>query len=1149
MLLDRPAGRSSWATDAPPSRPDGIEPRTPFPFVGRSVELAALELGLTAVSRPQGSLFLVSGEAGIGKTHLATELANLARARGMSVHWGRCWEGGATPPYWPWIEVIRQILEDDVTATAGLGHHAQYLGQIAPEVAQASCAGTAPPPGDPESARFLLFDAVAALLRRSAAHRPMLVVIDDFHAADRVSVLLLAFLARTLAESPIQFVGTYRAHEASLTEGLVEPLAELARDARRVALRGLDAPDVGRLIEAIVGSRPDPRLVLDVSRVTEGNPFFVHEVSRLLVTSAGPPSDGSVPLRVPEGVRDAVLRRLKPLPPKSTTVLDLAAVLGRNFDVSTVALAAEIHQIEVVDALDEPVRHGLVEQLEPGRFSFRHALIREAVYGSLSPARRIRIHRAIAEALETASARDPDRYVSELAHHFLAAVPYDDDDRFVTYGIRAARDAMRRMAFEEAVGIYERILDALPSLAPDELRRCELLLALGEARAWTNDEAGCRIAAMQAAAIARQLNAPDLLARAALSVGSIVALKSTATSRCDGSEELLREALQAIPEDEPALRARILCRLALQGLSTGARTEARSLSERAVADARRSNDPETVAHSLIARHAVLFGPDHMGERCAIADEMLELATRLGSREFEMRGHALRATNLLDLGDMRGANEAIDRHRTLANETGDPFERWVSVMWRAGREFLDGRFDAAEVLSREGHEFAQAVPGLQAYEINGPMAYAAQTLLLQDARGTALPDPDVIRYFRERFPEVVAWRVALVLRATRLGRKLEVCDEIEALAARSFGDIDRGGTWLGAMTYLSEGVAFVEDRARAKLLYDLLLPYADRNVTISLVISRGSVSRFLGLLAATMGDVDSAIGHFEAALAMNRRMGARPHLAATLHDYGCMLTRLRAADRRARELLDEASALASEIGIVGLPERCAAVLDAIAPPDGAPRPVPSRPLDGDAFELSRAGRFWKLSRGETHVLLEDRKGFTYIAELVRQPERDVHVMELRALAAPPADHASSDDPSSVAVASKVGASFADDMIDVRARRDYQRRLSELHEQLARYENGGNPEDVLALREEITHVSRELARATSLGGRPRLGSDAERARINVRRAIHLALTHVAEVAPAYGAVLAGRIRTGMFCRYTNEHRPAARPARTDISPRRA
>ncbi len=908
---------------------------------------------------------------------------------------------------------------------------------------------------------------------------------------------------------------------------LREPFAEIARHARRLELQGLTADDVARLIETAAGRRPSAALTTDVHDVTNGNPFFVDELLRLLAMQGRlrPIEPVFASLPIPEGIRDAVRRRLEPLSANARTLLEIAAVAGRESDTAVLRLASGLDPMAVAETLEEPLEHGLLLPTEGsrGRFAFRHVLIQEVIYEGLPLARRLLLHRRLVDAFATLAAGNPELHVAELAHHALAAAPSGQDDDFVAHGIRAAQHAMRRMAFEEAVRLYERTIDATAHVPADERRRCELLLALGHAQEWANDPAGSRATAERAAAIARHLGASELLARAALGVGSVEALKLTASSRCDGAPALLREALAAIEASETATRARLQSRLAMHSLASGARQSGLQLSLQAIGDARSSADRDALVQALVARHAVLLGPDHLDERCTIAAEILDLAMTLGNREYAMRSHALRAANFFDLGDIPAADDAIAEHSRLADESADPFERWVNLMWRSARALLVGRFAEATRFSELALQLSQAVPGPHAFEINGPMTHVGQTILIQEARHDGVPEQDVIDRYRRQYPEVALWHVARLHRLTRLGLVDDVRREIDGLTGQSIVDFERNATWLPAMSFLAEAITLVGDRERAGVLYDVLLPYAHRNATVIMITSRGSIGRWLGLLATTLERHDDAAKHFEAALAMNKSMGARPLVAVTLLDQASgLLARGDAGDVvHARDLAREAHTLASDLGMPGLVDRCAGLLDSVADRPAAPAPA------GEGFHLTRDGQFWKLSRAGSSVLLKNAKGLVYLAELVQNPGAEIHVLDLVAAYARErtAGVGASDDEA------PPGGGYSESLLDRRARAAYQQRLASLGEQLAAAEASGDPEPVFALRQEITSLQREIARTTGLGGRARRSSDAERARISVTRTIRLALARIVDASPELGGELARSIRTGTFCRYVS------------------
>ncbi|MBY0274617.1 AAA family ATPase [Candidatus Binatia bacterium] len=906
-----PSNLVGWRAE-PLTASSSADPRAERAFVGRREELARLRGGIEVAARGRGSCALITGEAGVGKTRLVSEFAAEASHAGITVAWGRCWEAGGAPSYWPWVEVIRKLVA--AGELHDLGSHGLFLAQLVPDLAEPlGVAGQpAPTPSDPDSARFLMFDAIGALLRRSVRRAPLLVVLDDLHRADHASLLLLAFLARRLTDVPLLIVGTLRNDEGDVSPAAVEPLADAARNATRIELQGLHASDIERLLEATPAVPSRAALAARMHDATAGNPFFVDEILRSLAgRAAGWERSGTVELRTPSGVRDAIRLKLASMSPASVHALEVAAVIGREFDTSLVGRAQRQSASDVLAALVHPAELGIVAEVpgRPGRFQFRHALIRDALYEALPSARRIALHQQVGEAFESVADAAPDRHLGELAHHFLVAAAHGDD-RFVKHAMHAARRALARMAFEEAVTLYQRTLDALVHVDPDERQRCEILLALAEAEEWANDAAGSRDSFEQAADIARRLDATDLFVRAALGVGAVAARKFTATSRYESAPLLIREALRRLVDHAPGTEALLLSRLALHDLSSGARSEALRTSAEAVALARTSADLATLSEVLIVRNGVLFGPDHIAERLAIADEVIALGNQLLRNDLVMRGHALRFTVRFESCDIRGADHDLEQHQILAERSSDPFDCWANLVWRGARVLLEGRFSEAQQLAERAMSLVVNVPGLHGAEVNGPAAFAGQILLIADTATRELPCQAVATDYTDKFPEASAWRVVELLLQLRAKDLTALPITIDRLAANDFQDFERNGQWLCSMSLLAEAVAFIGDRTRASMLYSLLLPYEGLQGTASIVASFGPVSRYLGLLAATLDQWETAEEYFASAISSSCSMGASPHLAKTYFDDGRLLAARgdAAAIARGIDLLETARQL-------------------------------------------------------------------------------------------------------------------------------------------------------------------------------------------------------------------------------------------------
>ena len=1108
-------------------------------FVGRQRELAELRAGLEDAVGGRGRFFLVVGEAGIGKTRLAEELAREAAERGGVALWGRCWEGEGAPPYWPWVQVIRALLQgvpaEELRPAVGAG--APYLVPLVPELGERfrdlPALSTSP---RSEHARFYLFDAVATLLRSAAQRTPLVLVLDDLQWADAPSLLLLQFLAHELRDVRILLLGTYREVEVRQAPAVAEILGALGRDGHHVPLRGLGEEEVRRFLEETIGRSPAPVLVRAVHRETEGNPFFVDEIVRLLVAERAlerheDPSPGRFP--VPQGVREAIRRRLAPLPPPAREALALASVVGREFDLAILHRACGLDPEALLETLGPALAREIVVR-EPGgvgRYRFAHALIRETLYEELGPAERIRLHGQIGEVLEEVHRTDPTPHLTALAHHFLEAAPARGADKALVYSTRAGRHAAASLAYEAAAAHFQSALEVLGLARPgDERERCELLLARGDVQWKSGDGRGARETFQQAAEIARRIGDAPLLARSALGfAGEGSRLLWVRSEVVDQPRiELLEEALHRLGDGDPGLRAQLLARLAINLYWAPEPERVVALSEEAVRLARQLGDPRLLAAVLRARWIALWRPEGAAERLAIADEILHLGERTGDRELALLGHRFRIVGFLEHGDVVATDREIEAWAQIAGELRQPLYLTDLAMWRATRAIMDGRFADGEEQAQRAVELGQREPDVQPI-----LRHEIQTFLLHFHKGCL--DQLVGRSQpRTGVPATMFQRCARAFVWSETGRQAEARRELSALAKEGF-PLPRDGAWVVSMSLLSAVAAELNDRTSAAQLYELLMPYAGRvGIFAAGLACWGSVSYHLGLLASTLGRVADAIRHYEDAATVHERMGARPFLAWTQLAHARLLLTRDAGARRgeAAALLTSALATARELGMDGLVAKVRRLgLDA-APTAGA-----QEPADGEAV-FRNEGDVWTVIYAGTSVRLKHSKGLGDIAILLANRGRDIHVADLIAASAgAPPDPRSTPAADLVAQGLRVsrGAS-GDAVLDHRARADYRERLAGLHRELEDAERCNDEGRVARARAEFDFIAGELASAFGLGGRGRrAGSPIERARKAVASRIRFSLAHIARVHPTLASHLRRYIRTGTVCSYVVPDEP--------------
>lgn len=913
--------RDVAAPDAPPPP----RPAPDLPFVGRERELADLVAALDAAAAGRGSVYLVSGEAGIGKTRLVAELAGVAAQRGARVLVGRCYEGDGAPAYAPWIDALGTFAraQADEDLAAALGENAADVAALIADIRARFGHLPALPVMDPERARFRLFDGVARFLARAAQRVPLLLVLDDLHWADFSSLLLLQFVAREIGASRVLAVGTHRDLLLAREHPLLQTLGSMARVAasRRAALTGLGAADVGAFVRAVSGIEAPESVIASIHRDTDGNPFFVTELVRVLAASAALASPITGRLTIPPTVRQAIAGHLGAVSTGCARTLEAAAVIGREFDVPLLAavLRAELPDAAmrdvVLQAIDEALAVRLIEaadgqtpQARLRRYRFVHSLVREVVYEGLGTHRQSRLHGLVGEAMERLAPFEAAR-PSELAHHFANA---GASARAVDHACAAAEQATAVMAYEEAASSYELALGQLGAAGQGDRRRCELLLSLAWSRWQSNDAVRARAAAWEAAAAARTLGAAEILAAAALSYGD--SFRGFQIGVHDPElVELLESALAGLGTRASGLRARVLARLAVALFQVaGSEKRRNALSVESLRVSRRAADAGAELAALYSRHWAIWGPDSVADRLRAAEQMVGLAERLGDAEMSFHAHRFRFMDLLEDGAIAPLDRELALCEQLAGRLRQPYYRWYVDTFLALRAFLDGRFDDSERLAQQAAEVGQRAQNQNVMQILGVQIFA-----LRREQGRLAELGDAIRGFVASYPNIPAWHAALALVCAETGDQTGARAELEHLAPDDFAALPRDTFWLGSMAGLADVCAVLGDAEHAAVLYELLRPFESLNGTLAPgAACNGSTARVLGRLSATLGKWERARRHFERALQKNGRLNAPHFVAHTQTQYAEMLlARGDAGDRTpASALLRDAVGAYGRLGM-------------------------------------------------------------------------------------------------------------------------------------------------------------------------------------------------------------------------------------------
>ena len=820
--------------------------RGPSSLVGRDPLLAGLRGALDAALAGHGSLVLITGEPGIGKTALVTVFADEAAARGVRVTWSRCAEGEGVPAFWPWTQLLR--------ATEGLPGGEDHLAPPAAEMTREA------------ADRFRIFDRVARHLAEAAAENGLLVVLDDLHWADPDSLGLLEFAARQLAASRLLLVGAYRDDDAA------DRLRRVAATAAVIRLEGLDTAGVGALMAQITGGPVPEEAAAAMHTRTGGNPLFVRELTRLLQSRATA-GDRWASSATVDSVREVIDRRLARLSQPSTRMLTVAALDGAR--LRPWLLARVLGTSADIPALLEEAAAARVLVAEKDGFRFAHDLFREVLAAELPASTRRGLHRDLGAALQTSRAEGAVVHPAELAAHFLAATSGGDADAgdpAVRYSREAAADATERLAFEDAVTLLERALSLADLARLDGHTRIGLLLDVAGARRLAGRLALAAATYRDAFSVARQLGDHDAAARAAIGL-HLAGVKTGPSAERDSHAALLAAAAEALDGASTALAAQVqaaLARTLYHSLEAGQMTQAVPIAERAVEIARDSGDPPATADALQALHDVAWRPGQAKRRLDVLGHLAREASERGAVRIRLRTQLLRAEALLELGDPRALAEA-GAYCAGVDRLGDPLSRWQSLSRRAATTLLAGRLDdAADLASRAdrlandlGDADAVWIGDIQRWEL---ARFAGERASYSRRRPGSAPPV-------ETWPP---WPALILAERGDLEGAATVLAGFTAHQAWGPGVTAGYDLWFPAIA--AEAAARCGSDQLRSDLYQLLAPYSGTQVGCGAWVAYcGAVDYYLGLLAAAQGD-HTAAGHLDAATTQHLRLGA-PRWAA------------------------------------------------------------------------------------------------------------------------------------------------------------------------------------------------------------------------------------------------------------------------------
>ena len=866
----------------------GPDPAYRKAFVGREAEIKQLHTAFDQAMSGHGSLVMVVGEPGIGKTSLCEQLDTYATLRGGTTLIGHCYEEGSLSlPYLAFVEAMRSYVlarePDDLKNDLGSG--ASDVARIVSEVRDRLQVEPSEA-SDPEQDRYRLMQSVTSFLTNAASVQPLVIVLEDLHDADPGTLDMLTHVSRNLSDARLMIVGTYRDVEVDRSHSLSGTLAELRRVANfsRIPLRGLTADEVQRMMTSIAGQDVPWSLSETVHRQTEGNSLFVQEVLRHLVEQGylargdgkerrdTPPEMG-----LPEGLKDVIGKRLSGLTDGCQSVLSVAAVIGREFPLQVLETVAGLTEEELYTALEEASGVGVVEERSAAGsgvgFRFAHAFYRQTLYEETFAPRRIRLHQQVGRALEKVHSARPEEHAAELTDHFAQSTEREDLEKALSYGEMAAERAMSVYAYGEAVRLLEQALQVQEVLDPDDkAKRCDLLLALGDAVIPAGEPLrAAETLAPEAFALADALDDAPRAFRASLL--GLSGMQRHSGGITTSTPEYRQWVDRAVRFATPGSREQVIAENSLAGVSQiqGEWAEARTLMLRVRESAIALKDIPMQQRAIMRLLSRPYAPKHHAQTSQFVQEMTDL---LAEQPSSPEAGSIFGWTYMAFGRRREAEEQWRLAAEAAERTGDPYHQRYSLGNDVTATFIDGRLDeavsAAERLTSLGQEAGAELAGRVGTAILSfrPLVYLGRAHEILAALQVVFDRGRQIQ-LHGSMNEVIC--------LAHMGRRKEAQDALLRTLNEHAIDADDDHTPGSFLLGLLEAAVLINDAETSELLAPKLAPFSGLT---GLVYAETCPARHMGGAAKLLGKPEDARRYYLEAQEAAQKIRFRPEIALT-----------------------------------------------------------------------------------------------------------------------------------------------------------------------------------------------------------------------------------------------------------------------------